>query len=297
MQIEYRAEKKPSGVLPHLPNLTTIIGGKKNISKAGHIQPETVPVSAVIITFNEESIITKTLSRLWWCDEVIIIDSGSTDKTVSVCEKAGCSVFTRPFTGFGDQKSYGVSKARNNWILCIDADEVLTDELISEIGSELGPDKIDVAAFSIPRNLVFMNRVFHYGKETNSFVTRLFDKTRGCWDGAVVHERVIVNGTTKNLRSKILHYSYHDYSQFLNKINLYSSLGARKMLENNRKKNRLLNVLSIPFNFFRYYILHRNFMNGYRGFAWSALNTCYHFVKYLKLEELRAKNRFQGINN
>ena len=288
MQIEYRAENKKTGVFPHPLTLIPLPGGKKNISLTVKSRQE-LPVSAVIITYNEEAVIAKTLSRLWWCDEVIIIDSGSSDRTVSICELSGCRVFSREFNGFGEQKSYGVSKAKNDWVLCIDADEVLSEALIEEIQSELAGLDGNTAAFSIPRNLVFMNRVFNYGKETNSFVTRLFNKRLGNWDGAVVHERVIVRGETKSLKNKILHYSYHDYSQFLHKINLYSSLGARKMLENNRKKSRVMNVLAIPFNFFRYYILHRNFMNGYRGFAWSALNTCYHFVKYLKLEELRSK--------
>jgi glycosyltransferase involved in cell wall biosynthesis len=246
-------------------------------------------VSAVIITYNEEAIIEETLSRLWWCDEVVVIDSGSTDQTVTLCREYGCAVYTRLFSGFGEQKKYGVSKAKNDWILCIDADELLTDALIDEIRTELSKPLLEYAAFNVPRNLVFMNKVFKHGKESGSCVVRLFNKQKGNWDGAVVHEQVLVNGQTKRLKNKLLHYSYNNYSQFINKLNLYSSLGAKKLQERNTHKSKFVAALGIPFNFFKYYIIDRNFLNGYRGFAWSSLNSFYHFVKYLKLQELKDK--------
>jgi glycosyltransferase involved in cell wall biosynthesis len=255
-----------------------------------------VKVSAVIITYNEERLIDNTLSRLWWCDEIIIVDSGSTDKTLSICKRYGCTVYTRSFDGFGEQKKYGVFQAKNDWILCLDADEVLTDSLIAEIGSELGHPRLDYAGFAFPRNLVFMDRVFHYGKEANAPIVRLFNRNRGNWDGAVVHEKVCLDGPVKQLSGKLLHYSYHSYSQFLVKINLYSSFGAQKLYEKKRNKSKLVVALAIPFNFIKYYILDRNFLNGYGGFAWSVLNCFYHFLKYLKLYELQQQER-SAISN
>jgi hypothetical protein len=136
-----------------------------------------------------------------------------------------------------------------------------------------------------------MNKTFKHGKETNAHVTRLFNKTKAGWDQSVVHESVLVNGPVKKLNHKILHYSYTGYSQFINKINLYSTLGAQKLLQKKSAKNKGVVILSIPFNFFKYYFIDRNFMNGYRGFAWAVLNTCYHFLKYLKLEELKREQR------
>jgi glycosyltransferase involved in cell wall biosynthesis len=286
MQVEYKAENTRPGALLQLQDLRI---DPKEALAFPYQEVKEIKLSAVIISYNEEAIIGETLSRLWWCDEIIVIDSGSTDHTVQICEEHGCKVFFRAFKGFGEQKNYGVSKAKNDWVLCIDADEVLTEPLIDEIRNELSCHHEHYAAFSIPRNLVFMNRTFNYGKETNSCVTRLFNRTKGSWDNSVVHESVIVDGTTKKLQHKILHYSYSGYSQFINKINLYSSLGAKKLLHKKSTKSRTLVVLSIPFNFFKYYIIDRNFLNGYRGFAWSVLNTCYHFIKYLKLEELRNK--------
>jgi glycosyltransferase involved in cell wall biosynthesis len=245
-------------------------------------------ISAVIITYNEEAIITKTLQKLWWCDEIIIIDSGSTDKTRKICEDLGCTVIYHLFEGFGEQKKYGVSKAKNDWILCIDADEVLTDELIEEIRNEISKDQLPYCGYTIPRNLVFMNKVFNHGKESNACITRLFNKKHGNWDGAVVHEKLILDGPVKRLKNKILHYSYNDYNQLLTKINLYSTLGAQKMYIKGTGKNKFLVTLAIPFNFLKYYFLDRNFLNGYRGFAWSVMNTFYHFIKYMKLSELKS---------
>jgi glycosyltransferase involved in cell wall biosynthesis len=247
-------------------------------------------VSAVIITYNEDAIIGQTLSKLDWCDEVIIIDSGSTDKTVEICKEYGCIIFYRSFNGFGEQKKYGVSKAKNDWVLFIDADELLSESLIEEIQEEISKKDIAFAGFEMCLNLVFMNRVFKYGKETKCYRIRLFNKNSGDWDGSVVHEKVILNGPVKRLKNDILHYSYTNYSQFLKKIDLYSTLGAKQLLNRKSSKNKFLIVLGIPFNFFKYYIIDRNFLNGYQGLTWAIFNSLYHLVKYLKLDELKARN-------
>lgn len=246
-------------------------------------------VSAVIITFNEEGIIERTLKQLWWCNEIIIIDSGSTDKTIEICSKFNCRIYYHKFNGFGEQKRFGISKADNNWILCIDADEVLTEPLINEIRNELSIKDIIYSGFTIPRNLVFMNKVFKYGKEANDTVIRLFNKDKGNWDGAIVHEKVLLQGPVKKLSNKILHYSYHNYSQFMYKVNIYSSMGANKLFAKKSTKGKSLILVDVVFNFFKYYIINLNFLNGFYGFVWSYINTVYHFMKYLKLSELYEK--------
>jgi glycosyltransferase involved in cell wall biosynthesis len=283
----YSSGNNSPGVLTAFRKFPGLLKNQDDIGFPGISPLELVRVSAVIITFNEEAIIKETLNRLYWCNEIIIIDSGSTDKTVEICKEFGCLVFYRSFNGFGEQKKFGISKANNDWVLCLDADEVLSDSLITEIRSEINKVDTPYAGFAFPRNLVFMGKIFKYGKEANSPIIRLFNKQNGNWDGACVHEKVILNGPVKKLNNKLLHYSYHDYSQFLSKINLYSTLGAKKLYALNAHKNKLIVLLGLPFNFFKYYIIDRNFLNGYRGFAWSLLNTIYHFVKYLKLNEIR----------
>lgn len=291
MQVDFRTGNKLTGALPPLQELLPAFVERKSFAFSGHKEVAVPKVSAVIITLNEEKIIGQTLSKLWWCDEIIIVDSGSTDRTVAICKEYGCSVFHRAFAGFGAQKNYGVSKASHDWILCIDADEVLSDALIDEIQLELSEEEIKYAAFRIPLNLVFVNKVFKYGKESDATALRLFNKTMGYWDNAVVHETLEVKGRSKTLKHKIFHYSYQDYNQFINKINLYSSLGAKKLLEGKSGKSKLLVLMAVPFNFFKYYILERNFLNGYKGLAWSAINTFYHFMKYLKWQELKNANK------
>jgi glycosyltransferase involved in cell wall biosynthesis len=288
MQTEYRTANEQPGAVSQHPNHSL----KEKISLAIPAQKKLslTKVSAVIITLNEETILAKTLSKLWWCDEIIVVDSGSTDRTIEVCQQYGCTVFFRSFNGFGEQKNFGVSKAKNNWILCIDADEILSEELIDEIRAEFNKPEVPYSAFTVPRNLVFMNKAFRYGKESDSSLIRLFNKSNGSWDGAVVHEKVLVEGSVKKLKSKILHYSYNNYSQFLYKINLYSSLGSKKLLVKGSHKGKALVILAIPFNFFKYYLIDRNFLNGYRGFVWALFNTFYHFVKHLKLGELKKTN-------
>jgi glycosyltransferase involved in cell wall biosynthesis len=287
MRVDFRPDNKLTGVLPKFQDLLPAFTERRSYAFTAKTELRIAKVSAVIITLNEENIIPKTLSKLWWCDEIIIVDSGSTDRTVDIGKEYGCTVFHRPFTGFGEQKNYGVSKATHEWILCIDADEILSDPLIDEIRSELSKAEIVYAAFRIPLNLVFVNKIFKYGKESDASAIRLFNKARGHWDSSIVHESLQIEGPVKTLKYKILHYSYQDYDQFVAKINLYSSLGARKLLERKSSKSKLIVLLSIPFNFFKYYVLERNFLNGYKGLAWSAVNTFYHFLKYLKLEELK----------
>lgn len=280
--LAYRSTTQQN-ILPQLQSFKSKISDK---SVYHPVKGLDVPkVSAVIITFNEELIIGETLSRLWWCNEIIIVDSNSTDRTVEICKTYGCTVYSQAIDGFGRQKLFGVSKAKNDWILCIDADELLSESLVEEIQERLGEKELP-AAFEIPLNLVFMNKVFKYGKETNSFKIRLFNKKNGNWNGAVVHESVLVNGPIARLNNKIFHYSYNSYSQFLKKIDLYSSLSAKKMCEKKSGKNKLIIILGIPFNFCKYYFIDGNFLNGYRGFTWAVLNSLYHFIKYLKYDEL-----------
>ena len=134
---------------------------------------EKVKISVVIITYNESRIIRHTLSRLWWCDEIVIVDSHSTDDTVAICRELGCRVFLRPFEGYGSQKQFAVSMAKNDWVLNLDADEVLSDPLIVEIIMEFMREP-GVAGYEIPMNLVFLGKEFCYGRESGRTFLRLF---------------------------------------------------------------------------------------------------------------------------
>lgn len=242
-------------------------------------------VSAVIITYNEELNIRRTLSRLTWCDEIVILDSYSNDKTIDICKEFGCQIYYRSFDGYGTQKQAAVAKATNDWVLVIDADEVLSEELVSEMQHAVSSGT-DQAAFSIPMNLVFLNKEFKVGREANRYYIRLFNRHRGGFTADKVHEGIVVDGPVQKFRSTIKHYSYTSLHQCIEKCNKYSTLSSEMAFRKGKNKSVPVLLMALPFNFFKYYLLDLNFMNGLKGFYWSVFSTYYHFAKYVKLNEL-----------
>lgn len=253
--------------------------------------PSQLKVSAVIITFNEERNIEETLSKLYWCNEIIIVDSHSTDNTVDICKQYGCKIFYRHFDGYGSQKQFAVSKAVNDWILCIDADEVLSDELVEEI-NQLAKNDMGYAGLSIPMNLVFLNKEFKYGNESGRYFLRMFNRQKGGFTSDKVHEGIQVNGPVKKMNHIIRHYSYHSIDQYLEKLNRYTSYSAAMTYKKGGNRSTWAVLLSIPLNFAKYYLLERNFLNGAKGFYWSMLSSFYHFIKYIKIKELNNNTGF-----
>lgn len=243
-------------------------------------------MSAVIITLNESSNLKRSLPKLYWCNEIIVVDSGSSDDTVAVAKHFGCKVFNRVFDNYGSQKKYAFSLATNDWILNIDADEVLSDCLVDELKTEMRSPSF--TGYYMPINLVFMGKVFNYGKEARMFRLRLYNKKFGTLLDNPIHEKILVQGDVKKLKGRIYHYSYKNYEQYINKFNSYSTVGAQIAYNNGKKKTRGAILLALPLNFFKYYVLEGNFMNGLQGFCWSILSSYYVFIKYLKITELNA---------
>lgn len=247
-----------------------------------------VQISAVIIARNEEENLKKSLPKLSWCDDIVVVDDYSTDNTSAVAASFGCKVFQRHFDGYGTQKQFAVSKARHQWILNIDADEVLSDELVREIqGLDANAGKY--SGYTIPIRHVFMGRIFMHGKESKYPHLRLFNKASGNFDSALVHEKVALQGHIGKLNSVILHYSYKDLDHYFRKFNTYTSNGARKLKEQGRSRNLLVCCLSFPAYFVKHYLFYGNILNGKEGFVWSYLSAWYHTVKYLKLYEMNKR--------
>lgn len=245
-------------------------------------------ISAVIIARNEAENLSKSLPKLSWCDEIVLVDDESSDSTVDVALSFGVKVHSRKFDGFGTQKKFAVSKASNNWILNIDADEVLSDELIAEI-SQLKEDN-QTNAFTIPIRHVFLGKIFRYGKESSYRHLRLFNRNHGNFDEAAVHEKVHIEGQIGNLKNIILHYSYKNLDHYFEKFNKYTQIGAVKLKSKGKSRSLIACLASFPIYFFKHYFIYRNFLNGWQGFVWSYLNAWYHTVKYLKLYELNRKS-------
>ena len=257
-------------------------------------KPSFGAVSAVIITYNEEANIRRTLKQLHWCDEIVIVDSYSTDNTIGICREFNCTIYFKEFDGYGAQKRFAVSKAGNDWILCIDADEVLSDDLVQEILHISPADANTYGGFSFRMNLVFLGKEFRHGKESGRYFMRLFHKQQGGFTNDKVHETIKVDAPVKKLDHIILHYSYSSLHQYLEKSNRYSTYSAEMAFRKGKKKSMLAIFLGLPFNFFKYYFLEKNILNGVKGFYWSVLSSHTHFTKYIKLRELCLSSRQQA---
>jgi glycosyltransferase involved in cell wall biosynthesis len=244
-------------------------------------------ISTVIITYNEEQNLRELLPLLYWCDEIIIVDSGSTDQTLDVCRSYNCKIFYRKFEGYGAQKRYALSLAENDWILSLDADEILSNELVAEIKQEMISPSAD--GYYIPMVFVFMGKEFRYGKENWRYFLRLFNRKRGDFSDDIVHEQISVDGSCKKLSGNIYHYSYRNFAQYFEKFNRYSSLAAEIAYTKGKRRSVIAVLFALPVNFLKYYLLERNFLNGWSGFYWSVFSSFYHFTKYIKLRELYAR--------
>lgn len=245
------------------------------------------PYSVVIITKNEAHDLPRCLDSLGGSDDVVVVDSGSTDGTREICEeRPGVRFITRDFDGYGPQKRYAVAQARHDWILSLDADEVLTPELASEVDAMAQAGFPGPGAYALPRSLVFLGRRFRHGRESAHYLVRLFDRRVANFDAAPVHEKVVVSGQAGRLRGRLLHYSYQDLDEYFEKFNHYTRLSAQKMVAAGRRVSAAQVALRLPATFLQFYVVQGNWLNGFAGFVWSWLGASYHAVKYLKAREL-----------
>ncbi|NQW30615.1 MAG: glycosyltransferase family 2 protein [Ignavibacteria bacterium] len=244
-------------------------------------------ISCVIITRNEEYNIEKCLKGASWCDEVIVVDSGSTDKTLQLAAEYGARVVSNEFEGFGKQKQFACSLATHEWILSIDADEVVTKELRAEIQKIIRHVDVPFSAYRIPRRFFFLGRKFTYGTNSVDYPVRLFLHERGAFSTHVVHERVVVDGTIGTLKNELLHFSYVSIEQYLNKFNNYTTLAAEQQTARGKNRSVVIGALRIPFEFFRHYIFKLHVLNGVEGLIWSVLSSFYPFVKIAKANKMR----------
>lgn len=243
-------------------------------------------ISAVIIAFNEENSIEKTIRSLSFCDEVVVVDSGSQDKTVELAQKCGARVITHPWSGFGPQKKIAVKEAQHHWVLSLDADEVASAELRTEILSILNAPQN--SAYALPIHTYFMGKDMHLWGEKNGHV-RLFDRRQANFGDESVHEKVhLRSGTLGKLKGKVLHYSYQSLEDYFRKFNLYTSQAAQ-----NSKRRPLSPALSYAKSILRFYYLYL-FRGGFRlgkeGFYWCLFSAFYTLVRNAKqLERLGHK--------
>ncbi len=242
-------------------------------------------LSVFIIAFNEERIIEECLKKLYWVDEIIVVDSGSTDNTVAICEKYNAKIFYKKFNGYGEQKQFALDQTSNDWVLSLDADEVLTDSLINEIRLNLEFNQEESFGFYLKSRMVFLGKIFNYGNESNRNILRLFNKTHGNFSPITVHEEILVQGKTKILKSHYLHFSYSSIKAYISKLNQYTQLGAANKFANNKKYSFFSIIIKTIFEFIKKYFFELNFLNGKSGFHWSLLSAFSTYVKCIKTNE------------
>jgi glycosyltransferase involved in cell wall biosynthesis len=245
-------------------------------------------LSVTIITHNEESNISKCLDAVKEiADEIIVVDSFSTDRTAEICREAGCRVFEKEFEGFGLQKQFAVDHARNNWILSVDADEIISRELRREISGLLQQERIPYSGYSFKVLLCYLGRVVRFsGSEMN---LRLFDRRVSSFTLVRVHESVIVKGKTGVLKEKMIHYSYRDISHHLDKINFYTTRAAEENIIKGKNYRKIWVALKFPISFITFYFIRGCILDGYPGFMWSLFAAFYGSVKIAKTIEMQAK--------
>ena len=243
-------------------------------------------ISAVIITKNEEANIGRCLGSVAWVDEIIVVDSGSDDDTRLIATEAGALVYETVWNGFGPVKAFGVDKATSQWILSVDADEVVSPQLASEI-QELLVNGADHHGFDMPRKTNFLGRWIHHCGWYPDRVLRLFLRAHGNFNDAPVHERVVLNGDIGHLSGELLHYSYPTLEHYLVKSNRYTTLGAQQALQDGRRAHWFDLVIRPPVSFLSHYISRQGFRDGLEGVLISVLSAVAVMVKYAKLRALQ----------
>lgn len=235
-------------------------------------------VSVVIITKDEEDNLIYCLESVKDFDEIIVVDSGSCDKTIEIAKKYTPKVFIRNFDNFSLQKNFAISKCKNDWVLSIDADEVVSQELKERIRRFKPEGK---AGYRIRRNTCIFGRFLKYGGHSNDTPLRLFDRTKASFIQPI-HEFVKVIGPVGSIDEPILHYSARNLNEYFKKLNLYTDLEVVYLREK-KLKFYYLNIFLYPvMRFIQRYLLQRGFLDGVEGFIFYALSGFYDFIRWAK---------------
>jgi glycosyltransferase involved in cell wall biosynthesis len=242
-------------------------------------------LSVIIITLNEAENIRACLESVIWADEIIIVDSGSTDETLQICQEFSATiVMNTHWQGFGYQKNLALQHATCNWVLSLDADERISDQLRETIINTI--NSADADAYSLPRQAYFLGKKMRHGGWWPDYVLRLFRRDLGRFTNVLVHETIEVKGNTKILQEPIIHYSYTSLEQLLTKINKYSSAGSKEAQKKQASSGLGKALFRGSWAFFRAYCLRLGFLDGSAGFIAAISKAEETYYRYLKLSFL-----------
>lgn len=238
-------------------------------------------ISAAIIAENEERNIVRAIESLRCCEEIVVVDSGSTDRTIELANNLGAKVIEVGWRGYAGQKNFAAGSCAHDWVLSIDADEALSETLEAEIWQlkKNGP-KFD--AYTMPRMAQYLGRwILHSGWYPDRKV-RLFDRKKATWEGDYVHESVKVTGTIGHLEGNLLHFTCDSLSEHLRTMDRYTTLAAEQLVDGGKLPSWPHMVFDPLWTFLQTYFLKRGFLDGYEGLAIAYMAAHYNFLKYAK---------------
>jgi glycosyltransferase involved in cell wall biosynthesis len=248
-------------------------------------------LSVIVITKNEEANIRDCLQSVRWADELVVLDSGSTDRTASIARELSARVYEAEWEGFGRTKSRALSKATQEWVLSLDADERVPEELASEIQNILRNEQASVSGYSVPRKSYFLGRWIRHCGWYPGRVVRLFKRGAGEFTDSAVHEALTINGNVGELKHDLIHHTDPNLFHYFEKFNRYTSLSAEELFAEGNRASVVHMIVRPWWTFIRMYLLKRGFLDGIQGFILCMLSAAYVFTKYAKLWELRNTGR------
>jgi glycosyltransferase involved in cell wall biosynthesis len=241
-------------------------------------------ITAIIPTLNEEIHLKDAINSVSFADEIIVIDSFSTDKTLEIAEKMNVKIIKRKFDNFSSQKNYAIEQAAYDWIYMLDADERVTEKVREEILKAVKNPK-DFVGFYVRRTFYFAGEKINYGGCQRDKVIRLFLKQYATYKG-VVHEKIVAKGKLGFLKNKIDHFSYKSYNHYISKMNHYGALRSQQFFEEGRKVNFFHILIKPCARFFIHYFIGLGFLDGFTGLIFAKIQAYSVFVRYVKLWSL-----------
>lgn len=239
------------------------------------------PFSAVIISLNAASQIEACLKSVSFADEIVVVDSGSSDETVEIAKRYGAKVMHQDWLGFGKQKQFAVTQAAHDWVLCLDTDEWVSEKLRASIDSVLHEPKLN--AYKMPRSNRFMGRWLRHGEGYPDWSLRLFDRRFANWSDDAVHEKIKGVSKAGSLKGDILHASGEDVAIYLDKQNRYTTLQAEALFQQGKTVGVVRLLFSPLLRFIKFYILRFGFLDGVPGLVHILIGCFSSFLKYVKL--------------
>jgi glycosyltransferase involved in cell wall biosynthesis len=242
-------------------------------------------ISAIVVCFNEEENIRACLESVTWCDEIVVVDACSTDRTLDIIREFTERVFVRPWPGYLEQKQFALDQARFDWVLNLDADERVSPELRAEIPRVLADGAPGIDGFYVPRLVHYLGRWWYRGGWFPDYRLRLFRRRKARWGGINPHEQVLVDGRTRRLSACLLHFTYADVTAHLQTINRLTDISSVEAVKRQRFGRTSL-VFRPAWRFLRSLVIDRGFLEGWPGFFVSATAAFYVFLKYAKALEI-----------